>query len=135
MPVHHRLVDVPGLPAGAGYSHAVVASGRLAYVSGQVSVDASGTVVGEGDLAAQTRQAMANLARVLAELGAGWADVLRLNWYVVDAEQLPGLRAVRREVLGPPEDAALPASTLVQVAALADPRMLVEVEAVVALPD
>jgi enamine deaminase RidA (YjgF/YER057c/UK114 family) len=112
-----------------------VASGRLAYVSGQVSVDASGSVVGEGDLPAQTRQAMANLARVLAELGAGWADVLRLNWYVVDAEQLPALRAVRREVLGPPEDAALPASTLVQVAALADPRMLVEVEAVVALPD
>jgi enamine deaminase RidA (YjgF/YER057c/UK114 family) len=111
-------------------------SGRLAFVSGQVAVDADGKLVGEGDLRAQTAQALRNLHGVLRTLGAGWADVARFGWYVLDVTELQAIRDARDEqirlVLG---DRPNPASTLVQVASLFRPGFLVEVDAVVALPD
>ena len=74
-------------------------------------------------------------ALVLAELGAGWSDVVKLGWYVLDAGDLGAVRAARDAVLDPAgEGTPKPASTLVQVAALFQPGFLVEVDAVVALP-
>jgi enamine deaminase RidA (YjgF/YER057c/UK114 family) len=110
-------------------------SGRLAFVSGQIALDAEGRVVGPGDLAAQTRQSLGNLHRILRALGADWPDVARFGWYVVDATQVQTIRDVRDEVIRPAlGDLPNPASTLVQVAALFRPEFLVEVEAVVAIP-
>jgi len=130
-----RLTSVPDVAPGPGYAHAVTVSGKLAFVSGQVALDADGQLVGPGDLAAQLAQAMRNLHRILGALGADWADVVRFTWYVLDASSLQVIRDVRdefiRRSLG---DRPNPASTLVQVAALARPEFLVEVEAVVAVP-
>jgi enamine deaminase RidA (YjgF/YER057c/UK114 family) len=136
MPVHDRLTAAPGISPGPGYAHAVTVSGRLAFVSGQVAVDAEGRLVGPGDLAAQTAQALRNLERVLAAVGAGWEDVVRFGWYVVDATQVQTIRDVRDEFVRPAlGDRPNPASTLVQVAALFRPEFLVEVDAVAALPE
>jgi enamine deaminase RidA (YjgF/YER057c/UK114 family) len=135
VPTFDRVTHADGLSPGTGYAHAVVTLGRTAFVSGQVAVDAEGAVVGTGDIAAQTRQALANLGRVLDSLDAGWRDVAKLGWYVVDVTQLPTIRNVRDEVLRPAlDELPNPASTLVQVVALARPEFLVEVDAVVALP-
>lgn len=136
MPISDRLTDVPDVAPGAGYSHAVVASGRLAFVAGQVAVDADGQLVGQGDLAAQTRQALTNLQSILAALGSSWSDVVRLGWYVTDVEDLQTVRDIRDQFLSPAlGDRSNPASTLVQVASLFRPEFLIEVDAVVALPD
>ena len=135
MPVLDRITEAPGLAPGPGYSHAVTVTGRLAFVSGQVAVDADGQLVGPDDLAAQTRQALGNLHRVLGTLGADWPDVVRFGWFVLDTSQLQTIRDIRDEFLRPSlGDRPNPASTLVQVAALFRPGFLIEVEAVVALP-
>jgi enamine deaminase RidA (YjgF/YER057c/UK114 family) len=113
----------------------VTVSGRLAFIAGQVAVDAAGSLVGSGDLGAQTRQSMQNLQAILHVLGAGWQDVVRLNWYVLDASNAQTIRDVRDEFLRPAlGDQPNPASTLVQVAGLVRPEFLIEVEAVVAVP-
>ncbi len=136
MPITKHLTDVDGLPPAPGYSQAVVTTGRLAFVAGQVAFDRDGGLVGAGDLEAQVRQTLANLGRVLASLGVDWRHVVRLNWYLLDASQVQLVRAVRDEVIGPAlGDDPPPASTLVQVAGLFRPEFLVEVDAVVSLPD
>src|SRR6266540_2026798 len=135
MAVLDRITEAPGLAPGPGYSHAVTVTGRLAFVSGRVALDADGKLVGPDDLAAQTRQALGNLHRVLGALGADWPDVVRFGWYVLDTSQLQTIRHIRDEVIRPSlGDRPNPASTLVQVAALFRPGFLIEVEAVVALP-
>lgn len=132
MPIVKRLTDVPH---PARYSHAVVATGKLAFVAGQVALDAQGQLVGR-DLAAQAAQALRNLETVLGELGADWSHVARLNWYLVDVTQIQTIRDVLEEFLRPIlGERPNPASTLIQAAALFRPDVLVEVDAVVALPD
>lgn len=136
MPITERLTTVNGLPDATGYAHAIVTTGKLAFVSGQISIDAEGKLVGAGDLRAQTEQSMRNLHAILITLGADWTDVVRLSWYVVDASTVQVIRDVRDEFLRPVlGDRVNPASTLIQVAALFRPEFLVEIDAVVALPD
>jgi enamine deaminase RidA (YjgF/YER057c/UK114 family) len=135
VPVHDRLAVIPGVAKGPGYSHVVTTSGRLAFIAGQIGVDADGQLVGPGDLAAQTRQALQNMQSILGAVGASWSDVVRLGWYVTDIANLQTIRDRRDEFLRPNlGDQPNPASTLVQVASLFRPEFLVEVEAVVALP-
>src|SRR6266566_6420618 len=102
MPALDRLATVPGVADGPGFSHAVTTSGRLAFVSGQVALDADGRLVGAGDLAAQTRQALDNLHRILRALGADWPDVVRFGWFVLDTSQVQVIRDTRDEFLRPP---------------------------------
>ena len=136
MPVTNRLTYVPDVAPPPGFAHAVTASGPVTFVSGQVALDAHGNVVGAGDLAMQTRQALNNLHAVVRALGADWPDVVRFGWYVLDAGSVQVIRDVRDELIRPSlGDLPNPASTLVQVAALFRPEFLVEVEAVVALRD
>ncbi|SER00735.1 RidA family protein [Lentzea albida] len=135
MPVEERLTEIAELPTTPGYAHAVTVTGRLAFVSGQVAVDAQGCVVGVDDLAAQTRQALSNLHHVMLRFGADWSDVVKFTWFVLDAREVQTIRDVRDEILRPAlGNVPNPASTLVQVAALFGPDFLVEVEAVVAIP-
>ncbi|SMD18453.1 RidA family protein [Kibdelosporangium aridum] len=135
MPIHDRINDVAGNAPGFGYAHAVTTSGRLAFVSGQVALDENGQLVGQDNLAAQTRQALRNLENVLKQLGATWADVVRFNWYMVDTSELPIVREIRDEFIRPVlGDRPNPASTLIQVAGLFRPECLIEVDAVVSIP-
>ena len=75
---------------------------------------------------AQARQVFANLSRALAAAGASFADVVKLNYYVTDISQLPVARAVRDEYV---DTSRPPASTAVQVSALAMPELMIEIEA------
>jgi enamine deaminase RidA (YjgF/YER057c/UK114 family) len=116
------------------YTHAVAAEGpgKLVYVSGQVSWDAAGNVVGKGDMRAQSEQVFKNVGYALAAAGAGWDDVIKMNGYMVGmhAERVAAYREVRQRFL---KEGALPASTLVGVERLVDPELLLEVEVVAAV--
>ncbi len=121
---HFRAPE--GLAPGPGFSHAVTGRGRWVAIAGQVALDAAGEPVGPGDPEAQTRQVFANLGRALAAAGASFTDVIKLNFYVTDISMLPVVRTVRDEYV---DTARPPASTAVQVVALAIPALMIEIEA------
>ena len=127
---HFRAPD--GLAPGPGYSHAVTGRGRWVATSGQVALDGEGKLVGPGDPEAQTRQVFANLDRALAAAGASFTDVIKLNYYVTDIAMLPVVRTIRDEYV---DTARPPASTAVQVVALARPEFLIEVDALAVVAD
>jgi enamine deaminase RidA (YjgF/YER057c/UK114 family) len=104
-------INPPALSKPTGYSHAVeVSAGRQLHISGQVSLDASGQIVGEGDITQQTEQVFQNLKAALARAAA--------------------IRKVRLSHLS--SDAA-PASTMVGTTALVHPDLLIEIEAIALL--
>jgi enamine deaminase RidA (YjgF/YER057c/UK114 family) len=120
------------LPPPTGYSHVagIPAGARLVWTAGQVPLGPDGTLVGAGDWEAQTRQVMENLGAALDAGGASWDDVFKLTIFVVDTSELPTIRAVRDEFVNTERP---PASTLVQVAGLFRPDVLIEIEAVAAV--
>jgi enamine deaminase RidA (YjgF/YER057c/UK114 family) len=110
----------------------VTAPGRLVYVSGQLASDRNGNVVGDvGDFRAQAVQVFDNLTAALAAVGATFKDVVKVNSYLADIDDMPILREVRAGYLNA---AALPASTTLAVSGFARPSALLEVEVVAALP-
>ena len=111
-----------------GYSRAV-AAGDYVFVSGCTSVQ-EGTIVHEGDAYHQTAQAIANVASALSGLGLGISDVVRTRIFVTDISRWEEYGRAHGEAFGD----ARPATTMVEVSGLVDPRMLVEVEAVAYRP-
>ncbi|MFF4276729.1 RidA family protein [Streptomyces sp. NPDC001536] len=130
------LKNPEGLPKIDVYRQVAIASGsRLVFVAGQVSWDAEGVTVGEGDLAAQVEQCYLNVATALGEAGGSFDDVAKLNFYVVDwtADKMSPLlegisRAAAKLGITP-----VPPATLIGVAALDVPEHLVEIEATAVL--
>jgi enamine deaminase RidA (YjgF/YER057c/UK114 family) len=122
------------LPPPVGYSHvAKVNKGTLIYLAGQVSSDASGKLVGEGNFEAQAEQVFRNLKLGLEAAGATMADIVKMNVYIVaevDQADVPKLRSVRDRHVN---TAKPPASTLLFVTRLARPGWLIEIEAVAAI--
>jgi enamine deaminase RidA (YjgF/YER057c/UK114 family) len=129
-----ELTTPPTLPQPNGYSHvATIGPGcRLVWTSGQVPIATDGTPAPVDDWEAQTRQAMHNVGAALAAAGATWDDVFKLTFYVVDTSALAIVRAVRDEFINIERP---PTSSLVQVAGLFRPDLLIEVEAVAAIAD
>ena len=83
-----KRTNAPGLSQPPGYSHVVVASGRrLVTTAGAVPLDAEGNLVGAGDLHAQARQTLENLALALEAVGATERDVIKMTVYVVAGER------------------------------------------------
>lgn len=118
-----------------GFSHATLQKqGTTLHLAGQVAWDAQTNVVGAGDVAAQTRQALANLAVVLRSVGCTPADVVRLRTYVVNHTP-DKLGPILGEIGAFYGDATPAPNTFIGVAALALPDFLVEIEAVAAVRD
>src|SRR5258708_2878767 len=117
----------PKLPNPTGYTHAVkTGPGRTIYVSGQIAFDKDGKVVGAGDFRAQTIRVFENLKAALAAAGATFDNVVKVTTFVTDMKYAPILREVRANYFGK----NAPAGTLVQVAGLVIPELMIEVEAI-----
>ena len=124
-----RRVTPPEIaPPAANYSHAtLVPSGaRWLYLSGQVGIAPDGTI--PDDVAEQTEICFRNIQAILTEADMSPADLVRLNTYLTDAGDRDRYMAVRDRHVGTPP----PGSTLLVVAALANPRYRIEIEAVAA---
>jgi 2-iminobutanoate/2-iminopropanoate deaminase len=104
--------------------------GRLVYTAGQVAWNERAELVGIGDPTAQARQVLSNIESILRQGGATLADVLKCNVYLADIRHFQAMNDVFGEFF--PEDP--PARTTVQ-AALAEPEMLVEIEAIAYVDD
>ena len=111
------------------YTQAIKVTGAetILFISGQVAQDAQGNLVGEGNIEAQVKQVFLNLRTVVNACGGSMHDIVKINVYVTDLAFRPAVAAARTEQFRP---GFMPASTFVVVSSLADPRMLVEIEAV-----
>ena len=106
-----------------GYSRAVRV-GRLVYVAGTTATDERGEVVGRGDAYAQTVVILRKIEAALSAVGAGMKDVVRTRMFVTDIATWEAVGRAHAEHLGH----VRPAATMVQVAQLVDPAMMVEIE-------
>ena len=122
-----RVLKPAGVNAKGSYSPGwEVSNGRLIHVAGQIPWDENDQTVCKGDVAGQTRQVFANIAKVLAEAGATLDDVIKITVFAADIRYRNEINQVRTETFTEP----YPASTQIAVAALVDPVWMVEIEAV-----
>ena len=122
-----QIINPPAVSRPTGYSHAVKKSGTPVYIAGQVSTDASGNVVGEGDIAAQAEQVFTNLRAVVEAAGGTMSDIVKITVFVTDLAYRGAVAAARGKHFA---EGDYPASTFVVITSLAAPAFLVEVEAV-----
>jgi len=131
MPQGVRFLNPQSLSVPTGYSHvAEVSSSRTIYIAGQVAFDKSGSLVGKSDFAAQATQVFENLKLALAAVGATFDNVVKVNTYVTDMSQIQTLREIRAKYY----EKNAPASTLVEIGSLANPDLMIEIEAIAVMP-
>jgi enamine deaminase RidA (YjgF/YER057c/UK114 family) len=118
-----------GAPLGM-YSHGMVASGgEIVIVAGQVGMDGKAQVAGD-DVGTQTKQALENVRTIIEAAGATMRDVVRLQTFLISADDIQGFMKARSEVF--PDyfpDGAYPPNTLLVVSRLVRPELRVEIEA------
>lgn len=113
-----------------GYSRAV-RTGPFIAVTGCASVGPDGELVGEGDPYAQATRCIRVIQEVLESAGAGLTDVVRTRMFVTNIDQWEEIGRAHKEAFGD----IMPATTMVEVSRLIDPRMLVEIEADAVITD
>jgi len=128
------VLQPQGWAAPKGYANGIAARGRMVFVGGQIGWNAEQHFAAT-DFVGQARQALANVAAVLAEAGGGPQHVVRMTWYVVDKREYlansRALGAAYREIMG----RHFPAMTAVEVKALMEDAARVEIEATAVIPD
>ena len=126
-------LDSPKLSSPKGvYSPGVeTPAGRMVFVSGQVARNAQGEIVGQGNIQAQTRQTLENVKAVLESAGATLEDVVKVTVFVTNLdEHFSQIHQVRGKYF----KSDYPASTLVEVKALAHKDLLIEIDAIAVIP-
>jgi len=113
-------------PAGPWSAGVKTGPGDVLYIAGCVAMDAHGSIVGAGDVTAQTHQVMRNFAAVVDAAGMSMADVVKITNFLVDVRDYPKVAEVRQLYLPEP----YPASSMVQVTGLLYPGLLVEIEGI-----
>jgi len=122
-------VNPPGVHTPqANYSH-VTRVGSTLYISGQLSLDVDGTLIGDGDAEAQAEQCYRNIKAIVEHFGGTMDDVVKITQYITELAYRPLVAGPRDRYLGRPG----PSSTLVVIKGLAIPECLVEIEAVAVL--
>jgi reactive intermediate/imine deaminase len=132
MPKQQIKSDKLARPSGV-FSHAtaIEARGRLVFISGMVARKADGTMAGIGDIEVQTRQVCENLKAAVEAAGGTMDDICRVDVYIRNMEQFPGIHKIRAEYFKEP----LPASTMVEVTKMTSPDALIEINAIAVVPD
>jgi 2-iminobutanoate/2-iminopropanoate deaminase len=123
-----KIIQTSNAPAPVGpYNQAIAASGQMLFVSGQIALDpATGALVGEGDVVAQTEQVMANLQAVLKAGGSDFAQVVKTQVFLKDMNDFATVNGVYAKYF---DEATAPARACVEVARL--PKdVLVEIDCV-----
>jgi enamine deaminase RidA (YjgF/YER057c/UK114 family) len=132
-PPTHTVLQPAGWPAPKGYANGIKARGQMVFVGGMVGWDEHERF--PAGFVAQTRQALKNIAAVLAEGGAGPQHIVRMTWYVRDMDEYlaarPELGKVYRETIG----RHFPAMALVEVRRLVEPDARLEIEATAVVPE
>lgn len=119
-------------PRARGFSMGVVQpQGHVLHFTGQVAWDANENIVGQGDVAEQTRQCFRNIETVLGAVGGSMSDIVSITTYFTDQSQLSLIQQVRLEFLEPSHE---PASTSVMVAGLGHEDFLVELSPIAVVP-
>jgi enamine deaminase RidA (YjgF/YER057c/UK114 family) len=128
-------VNPPSAPPAQGmYSH-VARAGDLAFIAGQVAIDAKGTPVGVGDVAAQVPAVFDNLGKILKDLGADFESVVQFTTYITSADYIPAFMSARSALfpkLFP--GGKYPPNTLLVIDRLVKPEFMLEVEAIARVP-
>jgi enamine deaminase RidA (YjgF/YER057c/UK114 family) len=128
----HKMLQPADWPRPKGYANGILARGEMVFVGGMIGADSDGRFA-QG-FVAQMKQALTNIAAVLAEAGASPQHIVRLTWYVLDMDEyladLPALGAAYREVMG----RHFPVMAVVEVTRLVEPLARLEIEATAVLP-
>lgn len=127
-----RFINPPEIAAGNGYTHVVeVSNSKMIYLSGQVAFDVNRNIVGKDNLEAQTRQVFENIKAALAAAGADFSHVVKLSVFMLDISQIAVVRGVRDQYVN---TAQPPASSAFEVRKLFRDDVLIEIEAIAAVP-
>jgi 2-iminobutanoate/2-iminopropanoate deaminase len=127
-----QAFNPPGVwpPFGAFSMGVVLGDGRVVHLKGQVALDREGSVVGANDMRAQVQQVLANIEAVLAHVGGTMGDIVSLTQYVTDIRAFMEAGDIRWQYFAEP----FPVTTTIEVAALYDPRLMVEITAIAEIP-
>ncbi len=128
-----QYVNPPGLPQVPGYSHVVEITKphKTVYISGQVPFDAQGNMVGEGDLKKQCEQVFHNIDTALKSVGGVFSHVVKLTFFMKNISQIAVVREVRDNYINTRQP---PASSAVEISRLIKDDILIEIEAIAAIP-
>lgn len=127
-----HFINPAAIAPAKGYTHVVeVSNSKLIFISGQVAFDANGTLVGQDNLLQQTQQVFQNLQAALTAAGADFSHVVKFTFFMVDISQIAVVRSVRDQYINTVQP---PASSAVEVRKLFRDDVLIEIEAVAAIP-
>ncbi len=118
-------------PFGAFSMMVLQGSGQVVHLKGQVSLDATGAIVGPGDMRAQVRQVLTNIKTVLAAAGGKMSDVISLTHFTTDIQAFMQTGDIRQEFFADP----YPVTTTVEVAKLYDADLVIEITAIAEIPE
>jgi 2-iminobutanoate/2-iminopropanoate deaminase len=131
--VSKQIIQTDNAPAPVGpYNQAIVATGKMLFVSGQISIDpTTNQLVHSGDVAKQTEQVMANLAAILQAAGASWQDVVKTGVFLKDMKDFATVNGIYARYF---DEATAPARACVEVARL--PKdVLVEIDCIAVISE
>ncbi len=127
-----RFINPPEIAPANGYTHVVEVSNRkMIFISGQVAFDKAGNLVGENNLQAQTQQVFENLKAALAAVNADFSHVVKFTFFMLDISQIAVIRSVRDQYINTVQP---PASSAFEVHKLFREDVLIEIEAIAAIP-